>query len=72
MEKEIKIEYIEPKVEFVNVPDFRELTGIIPTVTTFPTLAPKKYNECMAFYNGITVYKFCAYIDNSWKSVNVS
>lgn len=73
MEKEeIKIEYKEAGVEEESQTDFRDIVGVIPTVTDFPTWTPRKYSECMALYNATTVYKFCVYVNNSWKSVNIT
>ena len=70
--EEIKIEYTEPKINLETKPDFRDLSGIIPTVTDFPTWVPKKYSECMVIYNSTTTYKFCVYVSNVWRTVNLS
>lgn len=71
-DKEIKIEYTEPKVEMNTQPDFRDLAGTIPTVTVFPTWTPRKFSECVAFYDSTTAYYFCGYVNNSWKRVNLT
>lgn len=72
MKDEIKIEYKESEINLVKEVDFREITGIIPTITDFPTWTPRKYSECLAIYNATTTYKFCVYISNTWRSVNLT
>ena len=68
----IEIKYEEPKVNLETQPDFRDLAGMIPTITVFPTWTPRKLSECVAVYDATTVYKWCVYVNNTWRSVNLT
>lgn len=70
--EEIKIEYKEPKIAIQTQSDFRDLAGMIPTITTFPTWTPRKLSECVAIYDSTIYYKWCVYVNNTWKSVNLT
>jgi len=50
-----------------------DLTKIFKTNTVVPTHIPKKLLDCIYLYwDGATTYKLYLYINNTWKSTNLS
>ena len=56
-----KTEYQEPKFEEIKQTDFRDLTGLIPTVSSVPAWIPRKFSEQFAIYTSGSTYRFYWY-----------
>ena len=56
-----KVEYSEPKFEEIPQTDFRDLAGLIATVSAAPTWTPRKFSEQFAIMTSGGTLRFYWY-----------